>query len=336
MKYILLAGLLIMVLSVRAAAQLTGGTSGVPVPNPTLTPTLAGDVTGPSSNNTLAAIHGVSVASAVASASPGQMLVVNTAGTWVPSATPSAGPSPVGSAPQFNALGIATPAPTAGVLAVYGPTATIPLSFGDVIGSAGFVGLSANGVSGSNYGMMLSTSNTYLNAPTGGQVIIRINNGLTAEFGSGTFIVAIPSTSSALAYACYNSGASAMSYDGTGVCSASREDFKDIEGPIDGPLALNEVMQLKPIWAKYKDSQTGTPDHAIQPMLGAFATEQVDKRLVSYGPDGLPRAPRYLEGMPSMLTAAMQEQQREIRALELGAKPRSTFWGRLRWLATGE
>ncbi len=180
-------------------------------------------------------------------------------------------------------------------------------------------------------------------APTGGAKGTGTYNG-TAYYISGTSSLAsgvlnVPSLSSstaALNYACYNSGTGAFTYDSSGTCLASLESLKEIVGPIDD--ALSEVMQLHPIWAKFRDDIKSTANHRVQPMLGAVATSKVDPRLVSYDDKGNVRGVLYMQNT-ALLTRAVQQQQHEIDSLkaQLSGRPapHSTFWSRLKWLIEG-
>ena len=129
----------------------------------------------------------------------------------------------------------------------------------------------------------------------------------------------IASSAAALDAACWNAGSSPvgiLTHNGAGaLCSASLEELKDIFGGIDPEEALNEVMVLKPIWAKYKDSVTSTSDHAIRPMFGAHQVESVDPRLAAYDGDGRLLSVEYLY-ISALNTAAIQGLHGEIAELQ--------------------
>jgi hypothetical protein len=102
---------------------------------------------------------------------------------------------------------------------------------------------------------------------------------------------------------CYNSATGLLTYDATLGCLTSREDTKDIHGPIIGALAKVEAM--RPFWFTPKDRPAGS-DLAEQPGFGAHQIEAIDKRLVGYDDKGNLRGVRYME-MTAVLAAAIKE-----------------------------
>lgn len=130
---------------------------------------------------------------------------------------------------------------------------------------------------------------------------------------TGTFSAAIPSNAAAqTGYLCFNTTGNVFTYDSGGTCLVSREEYKDVAGPITGALA--EVKKLKPFWGSYK---TGTPmtDHRVQPFFGAHQLEAVDPRLVTYTEGGELHGVRY-QNITAVLAAAIQEQQVQIDGLK--------------------
>lgn len=150
---------------------------------------------------------------------------------------------------------------------------------------------------------------------TGSQVTaLTLSTAQLATFAGQVNVSAMTQTSAAQSGTiCYNSGTGAVTYDATLGCLASLEELKDIKGPISG--ALGEVMALHPFWYSWKKGTLEEKtDKAVQPGLGAHATEKVDKRLVGYGQDGKLRGVRYTQ-MVALLVASLQEQQGEISEL---------------------
>lgn len=89
--------------------------------------------------------------------------------------------------------------------------------------------------------------------------------------------------------------AAGLTYDATLGCLASLPELKDFHGRIVNAAAA--LDKITPMWASWK---TNTPewrggDHEIQPVFNAREVAAVDKRLVSYGPDGKLRGVRYME-----------------------------------------
>jgi len=134
---------------------------------------------------------------------------------------------------------------------------------------------------------------------------------------TGTLSAAIPSNTTAqTGYLCFNTTGNTFTYDGTNTCLVSREEYKDIAGPITG--ALSEVKKLKPFWGSYK-KDTPMTDHRIQPFFGAHQLESVDPRLVTYTESGELHGVRYMN-ITALLAAAIQEQQTQIEQLKRDIK----------------
>lgn len=161
-----------------------------------------------------------------------------------------------------------------------------------------------------------NNSTTLTTAATFGQdQSLTVVGTIAATFASNTGVQS--------GYLCYNTVGGVITYDGTNTCLVSREEYKDIAGPITGALA--EVKKLKPFWGSYK---AGTPmtDHRVQPFFGAHQLEAVDPRLVTYTEGGELHGVRY-QNITAVLAAAIQEQQvqidslkREVRRLKLRGK----------------
>jgi hypothetical protein len=177
-----------------------------------------------------------------------------------------------------------------------------------------YVGYQAHGSSGTTVSEIVIGANAVgLGSDT---TVIGTNGTTTATTIYGTLSVAgIASSTAALNYACVNSSTKLFTYDGSGTCLVSLEDKKDIIGPLSSVESLGEVMKLKPIWAKIKDSETGTTHHDGGPMLGAHQVENVDKRLAAYDEKGKLASVKYEAGITSLLVSAMQQQQKEIEAI---------------------
>lgn len=187
---------------------------------------------------------------------------------------------------------------TGGPVGTVGPTitggATISNANGANLVLARQAGQST--ISGSN-ALILSTSD---------------NTAIELDVGHGLTFASLATGTAALDYLCWNGSNGAVTADSSGTCLASREDWKDVLGTISPFAALQEIVNLTPIWAKFKDTITSTGDHAVEPMFGAFATAKVDPRLVVYMPDGVtPRSVKYLQ-MTALEASAMQAQQYEI------------------------
>ena len=136
----------------------------------------------------------------------------------------------------------------------------------------------------------------------------------TATFGAQ--IVAASMTQSAAAQSgtvCF--AAAGLTYDATLGCLASLPELKNFHGQITG--ALEELRQMKSYWASWRQE---TPewkggDHETQPVFNAREMAAIDKRLVSYGPDGKLRGVRYAETV-AFLAQALNEERQKREVLE--------------------
>lgn len=143
---------------------------------------------------------------------------------------------------------------------------------------------------------------------------------VTGAMSSGTHAITGTITASAIAssgaaqsgYLCYNTTGGVITYDGGATCLISREEYKVNLGPIDN--ALDTVLALRPFWGAYRED-TPMGDKHVQPFLGARYTASVEPRLASYDKDEKPLGVRY-ENMTAVLTAAIQEQQAMIEAMQ--------------------
>jgi hypothetical protein len=145
------------------------------------------------------------------------------------------------------------------------------------------------------------------------QLVLTSGSPATSAFTGTITVSAIASSGAAqTGYLCYNTSGGTITYDSAATCLISLEEFKDINGPITS--ALKEVLLLKPIWGSYK-KQEPFKDYEVHAMFGARHTDSVDSRLTSHNEDGSVRGVRYQE-MTALLTAAIQEQQKEIAALQ--------------------
>lgn len=179
---------------------------------------------------------------------------------------------------------------------------------------------------GSTYNVLnhLWYTSTVAGTPVLGMTLAANSFSLSAGQTSINF-AGIQSSGGALSYVCVNSATGAITYGaGSGLCTASNENRKDILSTISSEEGLRLVLGLKPLWARYKYTETGTYDHAVHPMLGAQQVEGVDNRLAAYSPEGKLSGVRYME-LTAVLVAALQEQQKEIDQLKLvlGIKTRA-------------
>jgi hypothetical protein len=149
-----------------------------------------------------------------------------------------------------------------------------------------------------------------VNAPggfyVGSQSVINGSSG--ANFPGG-LTATIASATAALTYACYNSSTGVFTYDSAGTCLVSslrfKHDVKEITNPID------KIMALQPIDFVYND-QSNLPGRHIG--LSAESVAAAVPELVTYDHDHRPEKVKYLE-LIGLLTAAIQDQQKEINAL---------------------
>ena len=136
----------------------------------------------------------------------------------------------------------------------------------------------------------------------------------TATFGAQ--IVAASMTQSAAAQSgtvCF--AAAGLTYDATLGCLASLPELKNFHGQITG--ALDELRHMKSYWASWRQE---TPewkggDHETQPVFNAREIAAIDRRLVSYGPDGKLRGVRYAETV-AFLAQALNEERQKREVLE--------------------
>ena len=136
----------------------------------------------------------------------------------------------------------------------------------------------------------------------------------TATFGAQ--IVAANMTQSSAAQSgtvCF--AAAGLTYDATLGCLASLPELKNFHGQITG--ALDKLRQMKSYWASWRQE---TPewkggDHETQPVFNAREIAAIDKRLVSYGPDGKLRGVRYAETV-AFLAQALNEERQKREMLE--------------------
>jgi hypothetical protein len=116
---------------------------------------------------------------------------------------------------------------------------------------------------------------------------------------------------------CYASGG--LTYDATLGCLSSDERLKNIGPRISG--AINEAMKLQPFIGQWKtDTLRAKTDPGDHLMLGAWATAYVDERLIARDSLGNPRGVRYQDALPTLLLAAIQDQQREIQEQNIEIK----------------
>jgi len=203
------------------------------------------------------------------------------------------------------------------------PTArTLQVGESTIAGTSSNVG-GSNGTITSGNGTGTGTSSSLIfqtpATTTSGSGAQTLTTDLTLVSGTTTISTAafltpnLASSGAALAYDCVNSATGAHTYDAT-TCTTSSEESKDIFERITGLEANTDIMKFQPFWGKYKDSETGTYDHAVHPMFGAHQIESIDPRLAAYDPKGKLIGVRYLE-MSALLTTSQQFEQHEIDAL---------------------
>ncbi len=142
-----------------------------------------------------------------------------------------------------------------------------------------------------------------------------------------------PNTSSSgsaqTGYWCYDANGQFIRTSTTCLVSSSR--FKERVGDLD--VGLAEVMKLRPVSYFLKDTM-GDPNNADQ-QLGFIAEEAqaVDPRLITRNSEGHVQSFRY-EQFTALLTKAIQEQQRQIENLKVGAvKTTRTAEENWQWVA---
>lgn len=158
----------------------------------------------------------------------------------------------------------------------------------------------------------------------GSSVTVKPAGTTSATFSAGTLALVGTLTASAIVssgaaqsgYLCYNTTGGVITYDGGATCLVSREETKNYMGPIDSGLKI--VLALKPFWGSYKADQPMV-DKRVQPFLGARQTALVEPRMVSYDKEGEPLGVHY-DTSVAVLVAAIQEQQRQINALQKEVK----------------
>lgn len=172
-------------------------------------------------------------------------------------------------------------------------------------------------IAGGAAGGTVSTTAGTLTLASGGATTTTLSDSNVTLSGAGTLtLTQVASSGSALSYVCINTGTKVVSFGAAaGLCTTSTEERKDISSIIPPREALAETLLLRPIWFKYKDSETGTFDHAVHAGFGAHQVEGVDTRLTAYSPEGNLAGVRYME-MSALLVAAIQEQQVEIAELK--------------------
>lgn len=163
-----------------------------------------------------------------------------------------------------------------------------------------------------------------MSAIVGGAENTRFSTNLVTFLGSVQLNVAAMTQTSAAqsGTVCYNSGTGAVTYDATLGCLASLPELKDFNGKIVNASAV--LTKITPMWASWKitSPEWKGGDHEIQPVFNAREVSAVDKRLVSYGPDGKLRGVRYMEmtaylwAVDKELLAANDNLARRIAALE--------------------
>lgn len=186
-------------------------------------------------------------------------------------------------------------------------------------GSISIITQSGGATSGNSGSIILATGGgnssfgDIIFQPAGSTMLdLNPNTSVAAFTGKITVSGFVNNTAAQTGTLCYNTTGGVITYDASATCLVSLEELKDIQGPITG--ALREIMLLKPIWASYK-KQEPFKDFEVHPMFGARHTNVIDPRLTSHNEDGAVRGVRYQE-MTALLTAAIQEQQREIAELK--------------------
>jgi Chaperone of endosialidase len=156
-------------------------------------------------------------------------------------------------------------------------------------------------------------------SPLAGDFLLYDNTTLKVGMeADGAGRVYFPNISSATGvtsgYVCFTSSTGALSYDPTNTCLVSSEAYKTDVANLNG--GLTEIERLRPVsfryLPKYDPARLGA-------QVGFLAEEvaAVDPRLASYDPNThAARAVQY-DRVSVVLVAALQEQQREIRAIFL-------------------
>ncbi len=127
---------------------------------------------------------------------------------------------------------------------------------------------------------------------------------------AGGLTATIALSSSALNYACYNASTHVFTYDNSSTCLVSSLRFKHDVRPIDD--AIGTVMRLDPIDFVYND-QSNQPGRQMG--LSAESVAAAAPSLALFDREGRPEKVKYIEVI-GLLTAAVQEQQHEIKKLE--------------------
>lgn len=110
---------------------------------------------------------------------------------------------------------------------------------------------------------------------------------------------------------CWTTGTGNVNVDTTTTCLLSASKYKQAKKPLDA--GLRQVMALRPVSYILKKEFNPT---GLGEQIGFFAEDvaRIEPRLVSIDGDGSPHAVRYQQ-LTAVLTKAIQEQQRQIRAL---------------------
>lgn len=168
----------------------------------------------------------------------------------------------------------------------------------------------------SNFSATAQISGLMTNGGTAAtDLVFRTYNGSLTERMriSSAGAVTMPSLASSSAAqtgtVCWTTGTGNLTVDTTTTCLLSSMRFKKNVRPIRD--ALSQVMRMKPITFVYKDKAMG-----LDRLSGLIAEDvaTINKTLVEFDPKGNPYKVRY-EGVSTLNTKAIQEQQEEIIAL---------------------
>ena len=166
-------------------------------------------------------------------------------------------------------------------------------------GSAGTLSVPAIGMGNAATGMYV---------PSAGQVGLDCAGTACGTFTTTTTTLPNLTNADTGDYMCWNAGV--VEYDATACLASLRKMKQNIQPLTDG---LSEVMKLTPVQFHWKPQYN--KDTRLQVGFIAEDVEKIDPRLAAYKDDGTLESVRYQQ-MTAVLAAAIQEQQKEIRALK--------------------
>ena len=202
---------------------------------------------------------------------------------------------------NVGAVSISAPTSSGNALSATGRAGNLAGSFQSSTTSGQAFGLAVNGgTTSADYAFLASDStgaSTYLRVRGDGAIAMpNILNTSAAQTGT----------------MCWNS--TQISYDTTVGCLTSSIRFKRDIQPLDE--GLDAVMRMRPVSYDLKPEYDS---FHLGPQVGLIAEEieKIDRRLVGYEPDGRTvRGVRYVQ-LTAVLAKAIQDQQREIRQLQV-------------------